>query len=36
MTRSFEAHLNDEIATVAMGNKVAAIIEQGAVIYLHG
>ena len=36
MTRSFEAHLNDEIATVAMGNKVTAIIEQGAVIYLHG
>ncbi|WP_286742535.1 MULTISPECIES: tRNA (adenosine(37)-N6)-threonylcarbamoyltransferase complex ATPase subunit type 1 TsaE [unclassified Pseudoalteromonas] len=36
MTRSFEAPLNDEIATVAMGNKVAAIIEQGAVIYLHG
>lgn len=36
MTRSFEAHLNDEIATVAMGNTVAAIIEQGAVIYLHG
>ncbi|BED90458.1 tRNA (adenosine(37)-N6)-threonylcarbamoyltransferase complex ATPase subunit type 1 TsaE [Pseudoalteromonas sp. MM1] len=36
MTRSFEAHLNDEIATVAMGSKVAAIIEQGAVIYLHG
>ena len=36
MTRSFESHLNDELATVAMGNQVAAIIEQGAVIYLHG
>ncbi|ALQ06877.1 MULTISPECIES: tRNA (adenosine(37)-N6)-threonylcarbamoyltransferase complex ATPase subunit type 1 TsaE [Pseudoalteromonas] len=36
MTRSFESHLNDEVATVTMGNQVAAIIEQGAVIYLHG
>lgn len=36
MTRSFVSHLNDESATVAMGNKVAASIEQGAVIYLHG
>ena len=36
MTRSFESHLNDEVGTVAMGNQVAAIIEQGAVIYLHG
>ena len=36
MTRSFVTHLNDEIATVAMGNQVAAIIGQGAVIYLHG
>ena len=36
MTRSFESHLNDELATVAMGKQVAAIIEQGAVIYLHG
>ncbi|NMF49204.1 MULTISPECIES: tRNA (adenosine(37)-N6)-threonylcarbamoyltransferase complex ATPase subunit type 1 TsaE [Pseudoalteromonas] len=36
MTRSFEFHLTDEIATVAMGNCVADIIEQGAVIYLHG
>ncbi|MBB1453887.1 tRNA (adenosine(37)-N6)-threonylcarbamoyltransferase complex ATPase subunit type 1 TsaE [Pseudoalteromonas sp. SG43-5] len=36
MTRSFEFHLTDEIATVTMGNRVADIIEQGAVIYLHG
>lgn len=36
MTRSFEFHLTDEIATVSMGNRVADIIEQGAVIYLHG
>ena len=36
MTRSFEFHLTDEFATVAMGNRVADIIEQGAVIYLHG
>ena len=36
MTRIFESHLNDEVATVTMGNQVAAIIEQGAVIYLHG
>jgi tRNA threonylcarbamoyladenosine biosynthesis protein TsaE len=36
MPRSFEAHLSDDIATVAMGKRVAAIIEQGAVIYLHG
>ena len=36
MTRSFEFHLTDEIATVVMGNRVADIIEQGAVIYLHG
>jgi tRNA threonylcarbamoyladenosine biosynthesis protein TsaE len=36
MSRSFESHLYDEEATVAMGNQVAAIIEQGAVIYLHG
>ena len=36
MTRSFEFHLTDEVATVAMGNCVADIIEQGAVIYLHG
>ena len=36
MTRSFVSHLNDESATVAMGKKVAASIEQGAVIYLHG
>ncbi|TMO12341.1 tRNA (adenosine(37)-N6)-threonylcarbamoyltransferase complex ATPase subunit type 1 TsaE, partial [Pseudoalteromonas sp. S185] len=25
MRRSFESHLNDELATVAMGNQVAAI-----------
>ncbi|MBH0056159.1 tRNA (adenosine(37)-N6)-threonylcarbamoyltransferase complex ATPase subunit type 1 TsaE [Pseudoalteromonas sp. SWXJZ94C] len=36
MSRSFESHLSDEVATVAMGNQIAAIIEQGAVIYLHG
>ncbi|KAA1151663.1 tRNA (adenosine(37)-N6)-threonylcarbamoyltransferase complex ATPase subunit type 1 TsaE [Pseudoalteromonas sp. FUC4] len=36
MTRSFEFHLTDEVATVSMGNRVADIIEQGAVIYLHG
>ncbi|MEL0640275.1 tRNA (adenosine(37)-N6)-threonylcarbamoyltransferase complex ATPase subunit type 1 TsaE [Pseudoalteromonas aliena] len=36
MTCSFQSHLNDEIATVAMGNRVAGIIGQGAVIYLHG
>ena len=36
MTRSFEFHLTDEIATVTMGNRVADITEQGAVIYLHG
>ncbi|WP_372761593.1 tRNA (adenosine(37)-N6)-threonylcarbamoyltransferase complex ATPase subunit type 1 TsaE [Pseudoalteromonas sp.] len=36
MSRSFDAHLSDDIATVTMGNRVAAIIEQGAVIYLHG
>ena len=36
MTRSFEFHLTDEIATVTMGNRVADIIERGAVIYLHG
>jgi tRNA threonylcarbamoyladenosine biosynthesis protein TsaE len=36
MSRSFESHLSDEVATVTMGNQIAAIIEQGAVIYLHG
>ena len=36
MSCSFDFHLVDENATVAMGNKLAAIIEQGAVIYLHG
>jgi len=36
MSCSFNFHLVDENATVAMGNKLAAIIEQGAVIYLHG
>ncbi|WP_166420409.1 tRNA (adenosine(37)-N6)-threonylcarbamoyltransferase complex ATPase subunit type 1 TsaE [Pseudoalteromonas sp. Z1A8] len=36
MTRSFEFHLTDEVATVSMGNRVADVIEQGAVIYLHG
>lgn len=28
--------LVDADATVAFGNKLAAVIEQGAVIYLHG
>ena len=36
MSRSFKSHLSDDIATVTMGNRIAAIIEQGAVIYLHG
>ena len=35
MSCSFDFHLVDENATVAMGNKLAAIIEQGAVIYLQ-
>jgi len=36
MSCSFESHLSDEVATVNMGNRIADIIEQGAVIYLHG
>jgi tRNA threonylcarbamoyladenosine biosynthesis protein TsaE len=36
MSRSFKSHLSDDITTVTMGNRIAAIIEQGAVIYLHG
>jgi tRNA threonylcarbamoyladenosine biosynthesis protein TsaE len=36
MSGCYEAHLTDEAATVAMGNRLASIIENGAVVYLHG
>lgn len=36
MAQSVGFQLADEAATVAMGNKLANLIEQGAVIYLHG
>ncbi|MCQ8879265.1 tRNA (adenosine(37)-N6)-threonylcarbamoyltransferase complex ATPase subunit type 1 TsaE [Pseudoalteromonas shioyasakiensis] len=36
MTLSVGFQLADEAATVAMGNKLASLTEQGAVIYLHG
>ncbi|WP_404341428.1 tRNA (adenosine(37)-N6)-threonylcarbamoyltransferase complex ATPase subunit type 1 TsaE [Pseudoalteromonas mariniglutinosa] len=36
MTHSVAFQLADEAATVAMGNRLASLIEQGAVIYLHG
>ncbi|MBQ4832715.1 tRNA (adenosine(37)-N6)-threonylcarbamoyltransferase complex ATPase subunit type 1 TsaE [Pseudoalteromonas sp. MMG010] len=36
MTACFSAHLIDENATVSMGNQLATIIDNGAVLYLHG
>lgn len=36
MAQSVGFQLADEAATVAMGNELANLIEQGAVIYLHG
>jgi len=36
MTLSVGFQLADEAATVAMGNKLASLTEQGVVIYLHG
>ncbi len=36
MTKLYGAQLADETATVAMGEKLAQAITNGAVIYLHG
>jgi tRNA threonylcarbamoyladenosine biosynthesis protein TsaE len=36
MTHCVGFQLADEAATVKMGNQLAMLMEQGAVIYLHG